>query len=314
MAERRPRPRHGSARRTALGAVAVLALALPVSSAHAFTVIVSPGDTLASLAERYYGRIQQERLLVAANFLDARGGTPIVPGMRLEVPALGHHRIAHGETWETLAAELLGSPSRADVLSAANGSSPWLAPEDGSEIAVPFNLRVAVGEREELPAIAYRHLGDMNKAWMLDHYNGLGGKKPVPGEVLLVPITDLTLTEAGQKAAALAAGNACSEAGGGVKRSQQHIAQELPALVADVRAGRYTEAVTRGVRFVASGALTEPQRALVEQKLTEAYVALDAPGLASAACGEWRKRDRALHLDPTVTSPKIIAACERATP
>jgi len=291
-----------------------LGLCLASSTASAFTVVVSPGDTLASLAERYYGRIQQERLLVAANFLDARGGTPIVPGMRLEVPALGHHRIARGETWETLAAELLGAPSRADVLSAANGSSPWLAPEDGSEIAVPFNLRVVVGEREELTAIAYRHLGDMNKAWMLDRYNGLGGKKPVPGEVLLVPLTDLTLTEAGQGAATAASGRACSEAGGGVKRSQQHFTQELPALVADVRAGRYAEAVTRGVRFVASGALTEPQRALVEQKLTEAYVALDAPGLASAACTEWRKRDRAVHLDPIVISPKIIAACERATP
>ena len=313
MTETAPRPRSSSGRR-AVAAILAAALALPASSAQAFTVVVSPGDTLASLAERYYGRIQQERLLVAANFLDARGGTPIVPGMRLEVPALGHHRIARGETWETLAAELLGAPSRADVLSAANGSSPWLAPEDGSEIAVPYNLRVAVAEREELPAIAYRHLGDMNKAWMLDHYNGLNGKKPVAGEVLLVPISDLTLTEAGQKAAAAAAGNACSEAGGAVKRSQQHIAQELPALVADVRAGRYTEAVTRGVRFVASGALTEPQRALVEQKLTEAYVALDAPGLAAAACSEWRKRDPSMHLDPTVTSPKIIAACERATP
>jgi hypothetical protein len=234
--------------------------------------------------------------------------------MRLEVPALGYHRIVHGETWETLAAELLGSPSRADVLSAANGSSPWLAPEDGSEIAIPYNLRVVVGEKEDLTTIAYRHLGDMNKAWTLDRYNGLGGKKPLEGDVLLVPLSDLTLTEAGRKAAAAAAGSECTEAGGGARRTQQHIAQELPALVADVRSGRYAEAVTRGVRFVASGALTEPQRALVEQKLTEAYVALDAPGLAAAACSEWRKRDRAVHLDPTVISPKIIAACERATP
>ena len=311
MTERAASRLLGTLRRT-LGVA--LGLLLATSTAEAFSVVVGPGDTLASLAERYYGRIQHERLLVAANFLDARGGTPIVPGMRLEVPALGHHRIQHGQTWETLAAELLGAPSRADVLSGANGSSPWLAPEDGSEIAVPFNLRVVVGEHEELAAIAYRHLGDMNKAWMLDHYNGLGGKKPVPGEVLLVPLTDLTLTEAGQSAAAAAASRSCSEAGGGVRRWQQQIAQELPALAADVRAGRYTEAVTRGVRFVASGALTEPQRALVEQKLTEAYVALDAPGLASAACAEWRKRDRGVHLDPTVTSPKIIAACERATP
>ena len=99
-----------------------------------------------------------------------------------------------------------------------------------------------------------------------------------------------------------------------MRRTQQHVAQEIPALVADVRAGRYAEAVARGTRFVASGALTEPQRALVEQKLTEAYVALDAPGLAAAACSEWKKRDHAAHLDPIVTSPKIIAACDRAVP
>src|SRR5690349_20969756 len=109
-------------------ALGALALALAAGDAQAFDYVVAPGDTLASIAERYYGRIQQERLLVAANFLDARRGTPIVPGMRLEVPALGHHKIVHGETWETLATELLGSPSRADVLSGANGSSPWLAP------------------------------------------------------------------------------------------------------------------------------------------------------------------------------------------
>ena len=34
----------------------------------------------------------EEQILVAANGLDAGGGIPIVAGMRLEVPALGHHR------------------------------------------------------------------------------------------------------------------------------------------------------------------------------------------------------------------------------
>ena len=84
-----------------LAALGTASLFFAGSPARAFTYVVAPGDTLAAIAERYYGRIQQERLLVAANFLDARRGTPIVPGMRLEVPALGHHRIAHGETWET---------------------------------------------------------------------------------------------------------------------------------------------------------------------------------------------------------------------
>ena len=282
--------------------------------AFAFTHLVVQGDTLASIAEKYYGRIQFERLLVAANFLDARAGTPIVRGMRLEVPAVGHRRIASGDTWETLATELLGAPVRADVLSIANGSSPWLPPEIGSEIIVPYNLRVVAGENEQLVQVAYRHLGDMNKAWVLDRYNGLDGRKLVPGDVILVPVSDLPLTEAGREAALRSAGQGCSEAAGGVRTAQRRVAQELPALVADVRAGRYVDAVTRGTRFVASGALTEPQRALVEQKLTEAYVALDAMGLAAAACAEWRKRDPAARLDPVLTSPKIVAACERPIP
>jgi hypothetical protein len=300
-----------SARLSWLAVVAALLVAAP---AGAFTHLVVPGDTLASIAEKYYGRIQFERLLVAANFLDARGGTPIVRGMRLEVPALGHRRVAAGETWETLASELLGAPYRQDVLSIANGSSPWLAPEVGAEIVVPYNLRVVVAENEQLVTIAYRHLGDMNKAWILDRYNGFDGKKPNQGEVVLIPLTDLPLTDAGREAAARSVGQAASEASGGVRLTQRRIAQELPALVADLRAGRYVEAVARGTRFVASGALTEPQRALVEQKLTEAYVALDATGLATAACAEWRKRDRRARLDPALVSPKIIAACERPSP
>jgi phage tail protein X len=282
--------------------------------ANAFAHRVATGDTLASIAEKYYGRIQYERLLVAANFLDVRGGTPIVRGMRLEVPALEHRKVVGGDTWETLAADLLGSPSRADVLSMANGSSPWLAPEEGSEIAIPYNLRVVVGEGEQITQVAYRHLGDMTKAWMLDHYNGLDGRKLARGDVVLVPLTDLPLTPAGRDAMLAALGTTCSEAGGLGKKTQKKIAQELPALVADVRAGRYVDAVTRGTRFVATGMLTEPQLALVHQKLTEAYVALDAVGLAAASCAEWRKRDPAARLDPALHSPKIVAACEHAEP
>lgn len=282
------------------------------SRADAFAHRVAAGDTLASIAEKYYGRIQYERLLVAANFLDVRGGTPIVRGMRLEVPALEHRRVAQGDTWEILATDLLGSPSRSDVLSMANGSSPWLAPDVGSEIAVPYNLRVIVGEGEQITQVAYRHLGDMTKAWMLDHYNGLEGKKLAPGDVVLVPLSDLPLTPAGREAVVASLGATCSEAGGLGKQTQRKISQELPALVADVRAGRYVDAVTRGTRFVATGMLTEPQLSLVHQKLVEAYVALDSVGLAAASCTEWRKRDPAARLDPALHSPKIIAACEHA--
>ena len=74
-----------------VAALALLAFALGgVRPASGFTHVVRDDDTLASIAERYYGKIQYERILVAANLLDLEGGSSIVRGMRLEVPALGH--------------------------------------------------------------------------------------------------------------------------------------------------------------------------------------------------------------------------------
>jgi phage tail protein X len=284
-----------------------------IGNAQAFTHIVTEKDTLASLAERYYGRIQYEKLLVAANDLDARGGSPIVRGMRLEVPALGHRVVKQGESWDSLAAELLGSPKRSDVLSLANDSSPWLTPEEGAEIIVPFNLRVLPDANDTLITIAYRFYGDMNRAWVLDRYNLLNGRKLQPGDVVLVPLTELPLTDVGKQAARASAGAACSEAHGQTRAVQKKVAQELPALLADIRGGRYVDAVARGTRFLASAELSEPQVALVHRQLLEAYVALEAPGLAAAACGEWLKRSPGAVLSPVELSPKILAACGRAT-
>ena len=290
---------------------AVLALGTLVGQAKAFTHVVGDKDTLASIAERYYGRIQFEKLLVAANDLDARGGSPIVRGMRLEVPSLGHRVVHQGETWEGLAAELLGSPKRSDVLSMANDSSPWLTPEEGAEIIVPFNLRVLPDSGDTLITIAYRFYGDMNRAWVLDRYNGLGGRKLQAGDVVLVPLSDLPLTELGRQAARASAGAACSEAQGETRAVQKKVAQELPALLSDIRSGRYVDAVARGTRFLAAAELSEQQTGLVHRQLLEAYVALEAPGLAAAACSEWLKRSPGAVLSPVELSPKILAACGR---
>jgi phage tail protein X len=294
-----------------LAGLAFCGLTALLGQAKAFTHVVTEKDTLASIAERYYGRIQFEKLLVAANDLDARGGSPIVRGMRLEVPALGHRVVKQGETWDSLAAELLGSPKRSDVLSLANDSSPWLTPEEGAEIVVPFNLRVLPDTGDTLITIAYRFYGDMNRAWVLDRYNLLNGRKLQPGDVVLVPLTELPLTEQGKQAARASAGAACSQAQGETRATQKKVAQELPALLSDIRSGRYVDAVARGTRFLASAELSEPQVGMVHRQLLEAYVALDAPGLAANACGEWLKRTPGATLSPVELSPKILKACGR---
>jgi phage tail protein X len=281
--------------------------------AQAFTYIVQKGDTLAAIAERFYGRIQHEKILVSANALDAHGGTPIVPGMRLEVPAVAHRRVRKGETWAGLSVELLGAAHRADVLAIANGTSPWLPPAEGSEILVPYNLPVVTGGGDTIVTIAFKFLGDMNKAWVLDHYNGLKGRQLARGEVVLVPLTDLPLTAQGRSAAQSAAGSLSSQAAGDTRLGQRKVQAELPALFADVKNGRYVDAVTRGNRFLASVSLTKPQLAAVHRQLLEAYAALDATGLATKSCSEWRSNDPSAKLDPVLMSPKLVAACERSS-
>lgn len=292
----------------------VLPLLLGVASisadAHGLTHVVQKGDTLASVAEKYYGLIQHEKLIVAANGLDARGGAPIVLGMRLEVPALFHRRVKKGDTWGELATTYLGVPHRADVLSMANGSSPWLTPQDGAEIVIPYNLPVMVTNADTIVSIAQKYMGDPNKAWVLDHYNGLKGRRLVPGDLVLVPLTELPLTEDGKKAVVEGNPVACSQAQGETRERQRKIQAELPALTADVKGGRYVDAVSRGNRFLsATGQLTTEQLAAVHRQLLEAYAALDAPGLARASCTEWMKLDPNARLDPVRMSPKLLEAC-----
>lgn len=285
-------------------------LTLCAAPAHAFPHVVQKGETLASIAERIYGRIQYERILVHANQLDACGGTSIVPGMILEIPALGHRRITQGDTWQAIAKELLGDERRAEVLAQANHSKGWQPPEDGAEIIVPYNLRYIVQKEETVPSVASKFFADNQSAWMLDRYNDVGGHTVRRGDVVLVPLTDLPLTEAGKAEASQADAAVRSEAAGSARDAQRKAATELPALFGDVRNGRYLDAVIRGTKLFAVGELTKPQQADIHRSLTEAYVALDAQGLAATSCAKWKEADPQAVLDPVQVSPKILAACK----
>jgi hypothetical protein len=294
--------------RLSAAAVGLLLMCLWARPAGAFPWVVQPGETLATIAERVYGRVEYERLLVSANSLEVQGGVSIVPGMRIELPAIAYRRIAHGDTWSALAAVLLGSAERSAVLAFANDSKPWLLPVENAEILIPYNLRFVAEGGEAIDDLASRFLGNKKRAWMLYQYNGLDSVLLKRGQVLLIPLTELPLTPLGQDAARQALEG--WGAAGGERRSQQlAAARELPALLGDVRAGRYVEAVSRGVALLAGSALTTPQTASVQRQLLEAYAALGATGRASQACRDWRRSAPRARLDPAELSPKLIRAC-----
>jgi phage tail protein X len=289
-----------------LGLVALLVSARDTA---AFPHVVKDGETVAQLAEAMYGRVEVEQVIVAANALDGRRGSALVPGMRLELPAVGYHKVLPGDAWGSIATELLGGAHRADVLAHVNGTHSWLPPAVGREIVVPYNLRYVANRGDTTESIAYRFLGRRGEAWVVASYNRLRRAELRQGEVVLVPLSDLALTDQGQRAALTAGALVRSEGGGAALRAQSEAEAEIPRLVQDVRRGRYVEAVARGATLLNGEGLSEPQLAVVHRQLTEAYVALDANGLAATACAKWRQYEPTAVLDPIDLSPKIMRVC-----
>ncbi len=282
---------------------------LCTSPAGAFPHVVQPGETLASLADRFYGRIQMERVLSTANALDNTRARGLTPGMLIEIPAVTFRQVHRGQTWKSLAKELLGDERRYILLAQVNGHKPWIEPELGQLIVVPYNLTwIATGE-ESLATLAYRFLGSTKHAYRIVQYNDLGERDLVRGEVILLPLSELSLTDEGRAAAELAAAQITEQSHGNLFDQQQASKQEAKQLGEDIRDGRYVAAVARGTRLLEAGKLTQEGRAQVHRYLLEAYVALDARGLARTSCEAWRSLSPHEKLDPLTTSPKILRVC-----
>lgn len=278
--------------------------------ASAFPHVVRSGETLASLASFYYGRVQHERVLSTANALDGTKTKGLSPGMILEIPAVGYRQVHEGETWKSLADEELGSEHRYILLAQVNGHKPWIDPELGQLIAVPYNLAWLSTGEESLATLAYRFLGSTKYAYRLVQYNQLGEDGPKRGEVLLLPLSELSLTDEGRAAAERAAAQITEQSRGDHFENQRKSRDEAKALADDVRQGRYVAAVTRGTRLLSEGRLSQPGRSTVHLLLLEAYVALDERGLARTACESFRALSPDVELDPLMTSPKILRVCK----
>ncbi|WP_394823981.1 hypothetical protein [Pendulispora albinea] len=302
----------------AAGAAAFAAVMGTSAPAGAFPHVVRPGETLAAIATRVYGNPKLESVLAGANFLDVQGGSAPVPGMRLEIPAPGYHRVNAAETWITLALEWLGDGKRADVLARLNHGVAWIPPVEGQEIQIPYVLTVIAADGDRMDQLAHRYMNDANRAWELEAYNGrkasATGALPLKrGDVVLIPLLDLALTEEGKREShsGLEQGHGAE---GRALDAQRRADAELPVLLADLRAGRYVEVVIRGNRLLGNGELTKVQLASVHRGLLDAYVALDAPGAAAGACAAFRQNDPAAKWDPAFVSPKVRSACPAPAP
>lgn len=298
----------------ALAAAVVQGWASPAQAEMpAFVHVVREGETLASIAQRYYGDPRREAVLVAENGLETQGGVPIVVGLRLVVPAVVYHRVEAGETWGSIAERYYGVPTRAFAIQAANPSVDGAQPAEGAELLVPYPLRHVADQRDTVQRVAQAYFDDAQAARDIRRFNDLRSTRLTRGQVILVPLADLVMSEEGRRVVAEAMPVAAPPADGGdVRELQERISAELPLLQESVRRGRYTEAIAMGNRLLGAGELTGNQVVTIQRSLAVAFVALDRSDLAVEAFVEALTRQPDLELDSRRTSPTVLAAFEAA--
>ena len=272
--------------------------------------IVRPGETLASIAQLYYGDPRKESVLVAENGLTAQGGAAIVVGLRLSVPWVSYHRVAPGETWAELAERFFGDSRRAFLLMEANGGVSGEQPHEGAELVIPYPLRHVAAQGDNIPRLAKVYYGSSEHARRLRRFNNLRSNRLTRGQIVLIPLNDLVLSEEGRRSIERLTGAAPSA--GEVRERQDRITAQIPDLQEHVRNGRFAEAVGLGNRLLGAGELTGNQIVSIQRELATAYIALDRDDLAVRAFRAALDRQPDLELDTLRTSPTVVRAFRRA--
>ena len=289
----------------ALGALFVSA---PAAAQAIYSHPIQAGDTLASIAERYYGDPTRELVLREANRMRSEDA-PLVAGSWLLIPAATYYQVQSGDTWKSIAAALYGSEDRASALIDANDASRRREPDPGTELLVPYPLRHVVAPGETLAKIAALYLGDDPQGLKrLRRFNP--GARVERGRVVLVPLAGLRLVGEGRADARDAFEQA---AGAGASRAvQQEIETLMPQLIQLGQLGKFEEAVALANRMLGMRRLTSSQTVTIQKELAVAYVALERSDLAEASFRTALSLQPNLELDSVRTSPRVLEAFNRS--
>lgn len=294
-----------------LGATIVLGMlgTLGAAVARADDHIVRPGESLPQLAEQLYGDARRAAILATVN------GVPEVDevlraGQRLAVPVPEWRTVGAEDTWASLAQRLLGDERRAFLLIEANRGNPDARPAAGTEILVPAVVAYRCVYGDGLPQIAERFYGRNEAARLIKRYNFLQGARIDRGDVLLLPLPDLRLTNAGR---ALLESQRASHADGTRQANQTRADGEIRTLEQHLRDGEFVEVVEAAGRLLAGReALSGNQVVSILRAEGTAYVALDRTALAVAAFREALAHQPDLEWNPITTSPKVLRAFQAA--
>lgn len=287
----------------------VFALTSGVKAQAVYMHAVQEGDTLASIAQRYYGAPTREAVLATANRMKGSAENGLVPGSWIFIPMVAFYRVGEGETWRSIAVRLYGHETRAATLIDANNGSRRTEPAEGAELVVPYPLRHVVEPGETLAKIAKIYMPDAPVSLKrLRQFNA--GARIERGQVVLVPLFDLALAGDGREEASDAFTRAAGA--GAAKDAQDEVERSLPELIEQVQKAQFAEAVSLGNRLLGAQNLTSTQVVTIQKELAVAYVALERADLAEASFRAALALQPNLELDTVRTSPRVLEAFSRA--
>ena len=280
---------------------------------------VRPGETLASLAKRYYGSTALGEMLGTYNGLAGK----LEPGTTLRLPSGRDYVARAGDSWSHLAETQLGDAALAVLLAELNGSSAEAPLRIGQQLTIPVLVDYRVAPGDSFARIARRFYGGPDRAGFLQRLNRTGNARWLQvGQLLRVPLTQsLAEPPAPESDQHRAARAEAARPGTTTDLPSVAVAPVLDGLREELRRGMsaysdgsYDTALERleplRAEVMARGSLRD-QRELLRH-LAFAYVAY---GRTEEACSAYRALmaiEPSQPLDPDRISPKIrevLAGC-----
>jgi hypothetical protein len=167
-----------------------------------------------------------------------------------------------------------------------------------------------VGQNDSLRKVAKTYYDSLAAMNTIRNFNPALRAKLVRGQIVLVPLHDLVLSEQGRRLAEAQLG--VQQLGGDMRKKQADIDSQLPQLREAERTGRYADVVAMANRLIGGGDLTGSQIVTVHRELGAALVALGRDDLAREAFVVVLSQQPDAELDSVRTSPKVLKAFEDA--
>ena len=266
---------------------------------------VKKGDTLGLIAAEFYGdRGKAIFIMVENKFKHARA---LKPGERLRVPVVREITTAPGDTFESLAATLLGDALRGRFLAEANAMQPEDNLAAGTQLIVPFTVVHTAAAKERIRDIAAAYFGNEKHADEIRRFNNFESDTLEKGESIVIPSFNVRI-----QASRMPGVDADSKARRERKReTTERAAQSLPAARQAWRSGDYAT-VKKVLADIDIAYLPADAAAEVGILLGCAHVAYDDTDLAVASFKRVLDRKRTQTLRAFDHSPKIIAVWKQA--